>query len=373
MSCSTLVVFAGSLIGNELAPNEKLSTIPVALFVIGTAVSTVPLALLMKKFGRKSVFMAAAVLGLLIAGLAAYGVILQSFIFFCTTIFLLGITIAAVQQFRFAAMESVPVTLVPKAASRVLLGGIVSAFLGPEVAVLGKDLLPQEFAGSFILLGILYVLGLLLLTQYKNTVVVSDTADTATRPIGKIARQPVFGAAVLGAVVGYSVMTFIMTATPISMHVMHGHSLESTKWVIQSHIVAMFLPSLFTAWVINKLGIAKMMLTGLLAYVACLILAYIDITLMHYWTSLVLLGIGWNFLFIGGTTLLPESYTEGERFKVQALNEFLVFGTQALASIGAGWVLFQLGWQNLLLLIIPLLLVQSSAILYWKSSKKSTT
>ncbi len=154
------------------------------------------------------------------------------------------------------------------------------------------------------------------------------------------------------------------------MHVMDGHSLGATKWVIQSHILAMFLPSLLTAWIIRRLGIARMMITGILAFMICIFLAYSGHELVNYWVSLILLGIGWNFLFIGGTTLLPTSYKPAERFKVQALNEFLVFGIQAIASISAGWVLFQCGWQNLILITIPLLIIQLTTIAIWKASEK---
>jgi len=370
-SCASLVVFSGSLVGNLLAPNEKLSTLPIALLTIGTAVSTVPVSLLMQRFGRKTIFLTVSLGGIGFAALAVWGILIQSFVFFCVSVFLLGVVIAAVQQFRFAAMESVSVDLIPKAASQVLLGGIVAAFIGPEVALRGKDLLNQEYAGSFVLLAVLFLISFVLLNWYQNTVIKKDETDEKQRPLSVIARQPVFWVAVLGAVVGYSVMSFIMTATPISMHIMSGHSLESTKWVIQSHIMAMFLPSLITAWVIKTLGISRMMLIGIAAFAICLILAYSGVEFHHYWGALILLGIGWNFLFIGGTTLLPSAYNAGERFKVQALNEFMVFGIQAIAAISAGWVLFQLGWQNLLLITIPLLGVQIVAIFLWKISKRT--
>ncbi len=167
-SCATLVVLSASLVGNNLAPNEKLSTLPVALFIIGTATSTVPIALLMQKFGRKIVFRSVAMIGILFAGFATVSILNESFFLFCISIFLLGTTIAAVQQFRFAAMESVSPELIPKAASQVLLGGIVSAILGPEVAVWGKNLFTQEYAGSFTLLAGLYILSFGLLGLFVN-------------------------------------------------------------------------------------------------------------------------------------------------------------------------------------------------------------
>ncbi|XOV95219.1 MAG: MFS transporter [Bacteroidota bacterium] len=176
--------------------------------------------------------------------------------------------------------------------------------------------------------------------------------------------------AITSATVGYTVMSFIMTATPVSMHVIDGHSLHSTKWVIQSHILAMFVPSLIAAWIIAKLGISRMMITGLLAYLACIAIAYSSHHLNNYWISLILLGVGWNFLFIGGTTLLPNSYQPSERFKVQAINEFTIFGFQAIASLSAGWILFSIGWEYLLMLTIPIILIQLFIILKWAPKKR---
>ena len=371
LSCSTLVVFVGSLVGNNIAPTENLSTLPVALSIIGTASSTIPVAFLMQKFGRKVIFQFTPIAGIGFAALSALSIENQSFVLFCVSTYLLGTTLAIVQQFRFAAIESVPPDVAPKAASQVLLGGIASAFLGPEVAYWGKNIFTQPYSGSVALIAVLYSLGFLLLNYYQNTESISSKSNSNTRPIIKIATQTVFIVAALGAVVGYSIMSFIMTATPISMHVMDGHSLENTKWVIQSHIMAMFIPSLLTAWIIKKIGIGGMMSIGLFAYAICIGLAYSGHGFMHYWWALVLLGIGWNFLFIGGTTLLPQSYHPSERFKVQALNEFLVFGTQAIAAISAGWILFMLQWENLLLLTIPLILVQSSALLLWKLQSRN--
>ena len=156
-----------------------------------------------------------------------------------------------------------------------------------------------------------------------------------------------------------------MTATPVSMHVMDGHSLGHTKWVIQSHIIAMFLPSLIAAWVIKKLGVPKMMISGLIAYLVCIVIAFAGKHLGNYWVSLVLLGVGWNFLFIGATTLLPQSYNASERFKVQAVNDFVIFGVQAVASLSAGWFIFAVGWENLLLFTFPFIIFQLIVVGKW--------
>lgn len=373
MAVSSMVVFAGGLIGTKLAPLHKLSTLPIACMVIGTASAVVPVTFLMKRLGRKRSFILILIYSIIISLLAAYTIYLQAFYWFCATTFLFGVTNACVMQFRFAAMESVKPELIPNAASSVLLGGIAAAFIGPEAAVFGKDLLPTEFMGSFLLLALLFATALLVLLGFKNPKIELVEFENTPRTIKVISKQPIFWVAILSAAVGYMIMSFIMTATPVSMHVMDGHSLSQTKWVIQSHIIAMYLPSIFTAWIVKKLGITKMMIYGLIAYLICLAIAYSGQQLGNYWVSLILLGIGWNFLFIGGTTLLPQVYLPNERFKVQAFNEFIVFGTQAVASLSAGWIVYAVGWKAMLLFTLPIIFIQLIVILRWSRLKARAT
>lgn len=366
LSVSSLVVFAGGLVGAELAPIENLSTLPVASIVIGTALTIPPVNFLMKLIGRKKSFFVLAAFSILVAFFASYAISISNFYLFCFSTFLLGATYSTVLQFRFAAMESVSEELLPKAASMVLVGGIAAAFMGPEVAVLGKDLLSVEYAGSFIMLAVLFVIGVFFLIGFKTPAIKDEeVSKEPQRSMKEIVKQPVFWIAMLSATIGFAVMSFIMTATPVSMHVMDGHSLNHTKWVVQSHIIAMFLPSLITAWIIKKLGISKMMITGLFVYLLCIVIAFADQELSNYWISLILLGIGWNFLFIGGTTLLPQAYRRNERFKVQALNDFVIFGIQAIASLSAGWFIYAVGWKNLLLINLPFIFFQLFAIIRW--------
>ena len=360
----------GGLVGTQLAPLENLATLPVASIVVGTAVTIPPVTLLMNTIGRRRSFFIIGIYSILVAFLASYAISISSFYLFCLSTFLFGATYSCVMQFRFASMESVGEELIPKAASMVLVGGIAAALLGPEIAVFGKDILPVEFAGSFLLLAGLFIIGLLFLTGFKNPAVQEEMVKTSQRPLKEIVSQRIFWVALLSATIGYAVMSFIMTATPVSMHVMEGHSLDHTKWVIQSHIVSMFLPSLIAAWVIKKLGLSKMMITGLIAYLICIAIAFAGKQLENYWISLVLLGIGWNFLFIGATTMLPQSYRLSERFKVQAVNDFVIFGVQAVASLSAGWFIFAVGWRILLLINLPFILFQLIVILKWGGTKK---
>lgn len=366
MSAASMIVFIGGILGSQLAPIDSLATLPVASIIVGTAFSSIPVSLSMRKYGRKKMFMLIGFFSVLMALLGAYSIYIESFYLMCISFALIGVGISGVNQYRFAAMESVDIALAPKAAATVLLGGIASAFIGPELAVLGKTILEAEFAGSFVLLAALYTLGILLLSFYRNTEMKGQISVDNGRSLKSIVLQPIFLVAVLSAMIGYVVMSFIMTATPVSMHIMDGHALHHTKWVIQSHIVAMFLPSLITPWIIGKIGINKVILLGLAIFALCIFIALLGKELPHYWISLVLLGIGWNFLFIGGTSLLPQSYKPQERFKVQALNDFLVFGTQAIASLSAGFVVFQFGWNVVLISMIPALFIPILAIYYAK-------
>lgn len=370
MSVGSVVVFVGGIVGSSLAPVKTLSTLPIASMVIGTATFTVFVTMLMKKIGRKKSFLIIIIYSILISLLAAYAIQIKSFNLFCISAFLFGVTTSCVMQFRFAAMESVPENLIPKAASHVLLGGIVAAFIGPETALWGRDLFKDEFTGSFVLLAGLFFLGFITLLFFKNPVFKEELLIEKSRSIKEISKQYVFWVAILSASIGYAVMAFIMTATPVSMHVMDGHSLQDTKWVIQSHILAMYVPSIIAGWIIEKLGVTKMMVTGLLANLLCIAIAFTGHSFINYWISLILLGVGWNFLFIGGTTLLPKVYRPAERFKVQAVNDFVVFGAQAFASLSAGWIVFALGWELMLLINLPFITFLFVVIIFWVKRKK---
>lgn len=371
MSVSSMVVFIGGLIGAELSTNDKLATLPAACIILGTALTVVPVTMLMKKIGRRNAFLYITTFSIFVALLSSYAIQISSFYLFCFGAFLFGSTTACVLQFRFAAMESVTTDQIPKAASTVLLGGIASAFIGPEIATYGKDLLSTSFAGSFVLLSILFIISLGVLLVFKNPLIHESKSDSAKRSLKDISKQSVFWVAILAAAIGYAVMSFIMTATPVSMHVIDGHSLHNTKWVIQSHILAMFLPSLITGLIIQRIGVTKMMITGLLSYLLCIAIAFSGHQLTNYWISLILLGLGWNFLFIGGTTLLPQSYRSNERFKVQAINEFIVFGTQATAALSSGWFVFAVGWESMLLFTLPIIFFLMSVIIRWAIRIKS--
>ena len=365
MSLAVFIVFVGGIVGTTLATTKSLATLPVAMIVVGTASSIVPVVRLMAMFGRRKVFLGVCLFTIALIGLSIYALIMKSFALFCVSSFGFGVTTATMNQFRFAAIESVDSTQTPTAAAIVLLGGLISAYLGTEVATLGKDWFDVEFSGSFLLLALMFVVAFFLLLMFSPAKKFNAKESYVKRKLIEIVKQGVFIVAVSSAITGYGVMSFIMTATPVSMHVMDGFSLEQTKYVIQSHVVAMFLPSLFTAFIVKYLGISRMMLVGTIILLSAVLVAYIDRSLGNYWIALILLGLGWNFLFIGGTSLLPRTYNENEKYKVQSLNDFLIFGFQAFAALSAGWFVFNFGWKITLLSATPLLGAQFILILWW--------
>ena len=365
MSLSVFMLFVGGIIGSVLAPSKSLSTLPVATIVVGTAVSIIPAIRLMSIFGRKKVFLGTCLYTILLIGLCIFSIINESFFLFSFASFCLGGNVAVMQQFRFAAIESVELEQRPLATAIVLLGGLISAYLGTEIATLGKDYFETDFAGSFLILALLFVIAFILMCFFKPAEKFKEQINKSTRPLRNIIKQGSFIVAVCAATTGYVVMSFVMTATPVSMHVMDGFSLDHTKFVLQSHVIAMFLPSLFTAYIVKYLGLTRMMILGILLLFVSIFSAYLSHALSNYWFSLVLLGLGWNFLFIGGTNLLPLSYNENEKFKVQSINDFLVFGFQAFAALSAGWVVFTFSWEVTLLSVLPLLSFQLFILLWW--------
>ncbi|MFV7769166.1 MFS transporter [Shewanella marisflavi] len=360
MSATPMMMLLGGLIGAQLAPTPSLSTLPIAVMVIGVALSVVPVSRLMRRFGRKKIFLLGSALGMCGGLLAAFATLMQLFIPFCISGLLLGAAGAIVQQYRFAAMESVAPIDGAKAASRVLVGGLVAAFMGPELAVLGEKLFETPHVGAFLFLICVCLLAGLVLCFYQDNQehqAAVELAPLPVRPLGHILLQPSIWTAIGAATIGYGMMSFIMTATPLHMHHMEHYSLADTKWVIQSHIIAMYFPSLFSGYLVAKFGTSRMMLVGLLAYGVTITVALLGRELLNYWVALVLLGLGWNLLFVAGTVLLSRHYHSEERFKVQAFNDAFVFGSQAVASLSAGWVLHQLGWEVMLLSCIPLLAI----------------
>ena len=365
MAGGSLNILIAGIIGLKFAPSPSLATLPIAGFVVGVASATLPTGKLLAIWGRRRVFVAYGILAIAAAGFASWSLVFGSFPLFCVAVFLMGWSTASGHQYRFAALEKVAPALAAKATSILLLGGILAAFVGPELAVLGKDVLETPFAGSYLLLCLVYAGGILLLNSIPDSVVDNEEHPFEGRPLSLIVRSPVIILAICASGVGYGVMSFLMTATPISMHHDAGHSLESTKFVIQSHIIAMYLPSLVYPWMLARFGHRNMMFAGVFALTVSLFIALSGISITNYWWALVFLGLGWNFLFLGGTNVLVFGYRPAEKFRVQSMNDFMVFSIQALVSLSSGWFLFYFRWNGLLLGVFPLII--AFWILAWRS------
>jgi MFS family permease len=358
------LVTLGGIIGMTLTSNKAFVTLPLSLMVVAVAATAIPATMLMRRIGRRFGFALAAVFAAIGMFIGVFALIHSSFTLFCTAAMMLGANGAFTQQYRYAAAESVAPEYVARAVSFVLLGPIGGAFLGKELATRGQDWIEGiPYAGTMAALGVLFVLQAILLLALREPEVHEEHEPRhSDRSLKEIIRQPVFFTAVFGGVVAYGIMTLIMTATPLSMHVNEGYSLEDTSSVIRAHVLAMYVPSLFAGFLIERLGVTRLMMAGTAGLLATSIIGLQGHALMHYWWALVLLGVGWNFLYVGGTTLLTYSYSMAERFRAQGVNEFLVFGMSASASLLAGTVMFYFGWTTLMLLPIPVLLAIAAAL-----------
>ncbi|MEH6551599.1 MAG: MFS transporter [Pseudomonadales bacterium] len=364
---SSMMVLIAGIIGTDIAPSPEQATLPMALVIVGIASMALPVGSLQTRFGRRKVFICFGLVAIFSAGLAAWALSIHSFSLFCLSAYIMGGTMAATQQYRFAAIEAVPVEKAPIAASTILLGGLLAVFVGPEVAVAGRALLDTDFAGSFLLLLLVFALGTALVASVGDSAQLRSDKRTLWQGMTLITSSPVLLLAASAAAIGFGVMTLVMTATPITMHNHVGHSLSDTKLIIQWHMAAMFLPSLVSGWLIAKLGYRVMMWLGILSFAVCIVVAFIDTSFIHFWLSLVLLGIGWNFLFVSGTALLGMGHSSEERFSVQASNDFIVFSVQALAALGSGWLLFNWQWHGVLWVAVPLLVAFTVFLLRTKA------
>ncbi len=348
-----MVILAG-IIGAKLAPDPRLATLPVALAIVGVALATVPVVMAMGHFGRRRVLTGGMGLSACGAALAATGIQIDSFALFCAGSLLIGVNLAFAAQFRFAAAESVPPELASQAIAWVMLGVVGAALVAPLIALSLRDAIGQEYVGSFAVLSLSYLAAAAMIMRLRDPQL-APTNGHAGRPLGAIVTQPVFLLALFTAATGFGVMSLIMTATPLSMHVLDGHDLQVTTGVLQAHILAMYLPSLCSGWLVARLGVGRMICVGAgLEAFSCLA-ALSGNSVGHYGFAMIALGVGWNFLYVAGTTLLTRSYAPAERFKAQAVNDQCLFAIMAIASLLAGWLLTALGWHLLVsVALIPL-------------------
>ena len=382
LSAMSMMVFIGGIVGRELAPRPALATLPLALVIIGLAATTVPAALLARRLGRRRAFVIGALLATAAALVLALAVSSVSFALFCGAAVVLGMNGAFVQQYRFAAAESATPEYAGRAVAYVLVGGMVGGVLGPEVAKRSRHLLEAEYAGGFLVLAALLALLALVVSRLRDNRAHLATPPPYRTPVAGAPPEvrsaaasrlsaPGFGVAVLAAAVAYAVMSSIMTATPLHLSAA-GLPLDRTAIIIQSHVIAMYLPSLASGYIMDRLGIARVLLVGVVGMTASIVVGVYAASLPAFWAALVLLGLGWNMLFLGGTVLLARRAAGAERFRLQAINDFGVFGAQALASLSAGTALVLVGWDALNLAALPLLAWVAIAVLVRRTALSGT-
>ena len=357
-TAAPVTVFLSGIIGSQISPLKSLSTLPMSISVVGIAIGAIFASKLMSITGRKIGFIVASIGNTLVSILAAYSIFIQSFSIYCVANFFLGMGMAFTHQYRFAAAESVSKDKVPRAISIILLGGIVSAFIGPSVANFSKDLFSNHmYIGSYLSLAALTFLPTIFFLFYKNTSKIELSFKYSGRSYFELVSQPRFLQAVISSAFGYAIMTFLMTGTPLSMHVIDGISLNKTSIVIQIHVACMFLPSLIAGNLVKKIGHSKMMYVGVGLYCITVVISLFDQSFLNYMLALVFLGFGWNFLFISGTSLLVLTYKEEEKYRAQGFNDFVVYSVHALGSLSAGILIVLTNWKIMNLICIPLIIV----------------
>lgn len=358
-SVAPIVIALGGLTGAYLLANDKsLATLPVSGFNVGVALMAGPASLLMFRIGRQKGFMAGAMLGIVGVSIAGIAILQHSFLWFCVGLALTGGANSFVQQYRFAASDFVDDALKAQAISRVLIGGIAAAIVGPQIVLHNKDLLyPVPFAGAFLSGAGLFCIGLLIMTLLPNERLEKRTqVDVEGRTKQEFLRDPTFLTAVLCGTSSYALMAFVMTAAPLAM-VGCGFEVSDAAIGIQWHVLAMFVPSLFTGKLIRRFGKLPIIATGLVTLMACSAVALSGISIEHFYLALILLGLGWNFGFIGSTAFLTETYQAHEKHTAQGLNDTILFGFVAFGSLSSGVAYEMIGWEMMNWIAYPIGLV----------------
>ncbi len=367
----------GGLAGQYLSPNACLATLPISLIILGSMLSAPVMATVMQKYGRRAGFMLGVVAGALSAGIQVYALYIQSFQLFLVGGFLTGIYMSAQGFYRFAATDTASPEFTPKAISWVMAGGLLAAIIGPQLVKLTQDALaPVPFAGAYLAVIALNIFGIFLFMALKiPKPEPGEIGKSGGRSIGQLLRTPKVAVAIISGMVSYSLMNLVMTSTPLAV-VGCGFQTNDAADVVSAHVLAMYVPSFFTGYIITWFGVRKVIATGLVILAAAGIVALSGVTLTHFFWVLILLGIGWNFGFIGATTMLAEAHRPEERGRVQGLNDFLVFGMVTVASLSSGGLMNcsggtpQEGWQAVNLAMLPLLALAGGALLWFALSGK---
>jgi len=360
---STLIAING-LAGLALAPYVALATLPVTCWVLGGTLATMPASLHMKRVGRQAGLSSGTLWGIVGALICTGAIYLQSFWLLCFGTLVWGVYNAYGQYYRFAAADASTPDFRPTAISLVLAGGLVGGVLGPTLSRWTIGLLTQKFMGAYLVLIGFAIVTMLLLRFVRIPTPSAEERAASGRPLAEIAAQPKFIIAVLSAAIGYGVMNFLMTSTPIAMQVC-GHPYGAAAFVISSHIIGMFGPSLFTGTLIRRFGVLNVMLVGAALNLVTIGIALAGITIAHFWWALVMLGVGWNFLYTGGTTLLTETYRPEERAKAQGLNDQMIFLMMLISSFTSGLTVTTAGWTRVNLFAAPMVAVVGGALVWY--------
>ncbi len=366
---NSLLIASSALVGLRLATDKSLATLPLALQFLTSMLTTIPASFLMKAVGRQVGFIVGTLLGLAGAGLAAGAIVGGNFLYFCIAAALIGAFNGFGTYYRFAAADIASADYRSRAISYVMAGGVAAAVIGPNLAHWTSEWLSGvEFAGSYLSLLGIYGLSLAVLLFVRIPAPTVAQAHAHGRPLSVVARQPAYLVALAAGALGFGVMALVMTATPLAMH-QHAHAFTDTAFVIEWHLLGMFAPSFVTGHLIRRFGVLKVMLAGVVLYVACVAVNLAGTEVAHFWAALFLLGVGWNFLFVGGTTLLTETYAESEKAKAQALNDFAVFTVITLSSLSAGALQHYFGWRTVNLGVVPLIVVIIGALLWLRARR----
>jgi MFS family permease len=360
---SVLVMTIGGLAGYLLVTDKSLATLPVAAMMVGTMLATIPASLFMGRFGRRAGFTLGAGLAAIGGVLAVLGLLRGSIVLFCIGHILIGAYQGFAQFYRFAAAEASSPAFRSRAISYVLSGGVIAAIAGPQVGSLtGSSSLSSPFVVSYAAIIVLALVAMALATFVRVAMAREDKGALPARPISTVIMQPTFLVAAFVAAIGFGVMVLAMTATPLAM-AHHQHSMTETAFVIQWHVLGMFLPSFFTGSLIARFGAPKIMLTGVALLLCHVAIALSGVEFLHFASALILLGVGWNFTFLGGTTLVTETYRPSEKAWTQGIFDFTVFTTVVVSSFASGALLHLFGWTGVNILALPLLLAAGAALI----------
>lgn len=373
---STLLITVSALIGFELAPDKRLTTLPLALQFFAIMCSSFPASMIMGKFGRKVGFLLAGSIGVFGAGVAIWSILHEQFYGYCLATVCFGIFTAFGSYYRFTAPEVVKPSNKETAISLVMVGGVIAAFIGPNLANWSSGIFEShKFAGPFVVLMGAYLISMCTIAFADLSDLSESSADSTQppRPLKEIIAQPVFIVAVICQMLGYGAMNFIMSSTPLAMGV-NNYGIAETAFVIQWHVVAMFTPSFFTGHIIKRIGILPVLLIGAaMGFVAIAVNLLGTASVTNFVTALLALGLSWNFLYVGGTTLLTDAYSPSEKARTQGINEFAVFSVVTLTALSTGTVHYIWGWKIVNLIAIPMLIIPVVAIIwYWRSNHSHT-